>query len=879
MFGKMKKGRLEEECEERNINHHGLTRKAMIATLEEYEKNGPEGEEEEAETEEEVGGDQMKLELIRAEKERMQVEMELLQTKAQLGLLQSSASVAATEISTPSTYTKLPNMTEGEDPAAFFLSFEKVACLQGIDESKWARILPSLLNSQMRLHFNRLPMETCTDYRQTKTALMHACRMNAKHYLERFKTMHRSGKQTYAQLLENLKDTFDYYLECKGVNDFISLKDDIILERLRESLAPETRYFVEARKPKTSVELANYADLQFECAIEGRMQAKRDHRPAQKFKSQGAETTESQWGGKPPFNREAQGYKPLEREQGARPMHSWQGSHPQGTGHSYRGNASKINSYGHAHVRFVKPKTKLERVIEYQRQFTIPVYVNGTLINALRDSGSQCTLIDAELARGNSSAMNGDPITVQCAFGTVKCFATCLVQISSPNFGTDREITVKAGIIPGLGVKMLIGHDIFVENGDLKDLVAPNKCAMDDDEKPQHAQSLIATRQHDYNDSGPRRGRDEDGSRPVPRRGGVETSPTADELAELRPRERGSKAQVVKPDDDHGATREAPIVDATPAVIEINHRKGPDVVNDLNDPNEINDQARQSSEDARRQGSHKQDHRRTEVQRAAADATSANNNETQHVSAEEENQMIDGVCGRDQEGDHTRCENGGHQTKSTDAADEFSDSDDHQAAPTEADDENQMVENGDILINDETESFKQAQITDQTLSDLWTAAKEGNGRYKIDGGLLYKQSNGKETEEGTETRDKLLLPISYRQKVLKLAHDSPWAGHRGIKATTARIAKAFCWPSMTSDIQDYVRTCPECQKTAIVKTAERVPLVEVPVIDEPWNKIVMDVLGPISPKSSSGKSFVLIIVEQATHWPEFRSEERRVGKG
>ena len=657
----------------------------------------------------------------------MQVEMELLQTKAQLGLLQSSASVAATELSTPSTYTKLPNMTEGEDPAAFFLSFEKVACLQGIDESKWARILPSLLNSQMRLHFNRLPMETCTDYRQTKTALMHACRMNAKHYLERFKTMHRSGRQTYAQLLENLKDTFDYYLECKGVNDFISLKDDIILERLRESLAPETRYFVEARKPKTSVELANYADLQFECAIEGRMQAKRDHRPAQKFKSQGAETRESQWGGKPPFNREAQGYKPLEREQGARPMHSWQGSHPQGTGHSYRGNASKINSYGHAHVRFVKPKTKLERVIEYQRQFTIPVYVNGALINALRDSGSQCTLIDAELARGNSSAMNGDPITVQCAFGTVKCFATCVVQISSPNFGTDREITVKAGIIPGLGVKMLIGHDIFVENGDLKDPVAPNKCAMDDDEKPQHAQSLIATRQHDYNDSGPRRGRDEDGSRPVPRRGGVETSPTADELAELRPRERGSKAQVVKPDDDHGVTREAPIVDATPAVIEINHRKGPDDVNDLNDPNEINDQARQSSEDARRQGSHKQDHRRTEVQRAAADATSANNNETQHVSAEEENQMIDGVCGRDQEGDHTWCENGGHQTKPTDAADEFSDSDDHQAAPTEADDENQMVENGDILINDETESFKQAQITDQTLSDLWTAAKEGNG--------------------------------------------------------------------------------------------------------------------------------------------------------
>jgi len=36
-----------------------------------------------------------------------------------------------------------------------------------------------------------------------------------------------------------------------------------------------------------------------------------------------------------------------------------------------------------------------------------------------------------------------------------------------------------------------------------------------------------------------------------------------------------------------------------------------------------------------------------------------------------------------------------------------------------------------------------------------------------------------------------------------------------------------------------------------------------------FDTLVIDVLGPLSHKSSSGKQFVLTIVEQTTHWPEF----------
>ena len=174
---------------------------------------------------------------------------------------------------------------------------------------------------------------------------------------------------------------------------------------------------------------------------------------------------------------------------------------------------------------------------------------------------------------------------------------------------------------------------------------------------------------------------------------------------------------------------------------------------------------------------------------------------------------------------------------------------------------------GNEMINGESSVFKREQQEDHTLADLWTLARKGDDKYITDNGFLFKRGKPHGDDDGVQKQ--LLLPVAFRKRVLELAHDSNWAGHRGVKATTARINKAFCWPSMTQDIQTYVRSCPECQRTATIKTADRAPLIEVPVIDEPFHTVVLDVLGPINPKSSSGKRFVLILVEQTTHWPEF----------
>ena len=64
---------------------------------------------------------------------------------------------------------------------------------------------------------------------------------------------------------------------------------------------------------------------------------------------------------------------------------------------------------------------------------------------------------------------------------------------------------------------------------------------------------------------------------------------------------------------------------------------------------------------------------------------------------------------------------------------------------------------------------------------------------------------------------------------------------------------------------DYCRTCVECQKLA--RRGQNVPLVPIPIIGKPFERIAMDMFEPL-PKTAAGKHFVLVISDYATRYPE-----------
>uniref|UniRef100_A0A8C5WHT0 Gypsy retrotransposon integrase-like protein 1 n=1 Tax=Leptobrachium leishanense TaxID=445787 RepID=A0A8C5WHT0_9ANUR len=112
------------------------------------------------------------------------------------------------------------------------------------------------------------------------------------------------------------------------------------------------------------------------------------------------------------------------------------------------------------------------------------------------------------------------------------------------------------------------------------------------------------------------------------------------------------------------------------------------------------------------------------------------------------------------------------------------------------------------------------------------------------------------------------VPQGPRQELLRLAHDIPLSGHLGQTKTRHRLARAFFWPRLSEDTRDYCRTCPVCQKTGKAGDHPKAPLRPMPIIQEPFSRVAVDIIGPLPRPSATGKRYILTVVDYATRYPE-----------
>ena len=158
------------------------------------------------------------------------------------------------------------------------------------------------------------------------------------------------------------------------------------------------------------------------------------------------------------------------------------------------------------------------------------------------------------------------------------------------------------------------------------------------------------------------------------------------------------------------------------------------------------------------------------------------------------------------------------------------------------------------------------QEEDPSLDEVRSAVDGnscGTGFYKEEG-LLYRQWTPVGSLE--KTVKQLVLPTSCRKAVLELAHSIPLAGHLGQDKTAKRILQRFYWPTLFRDAKAYCRCCEQCQKCSR-KKPPRAPLVPLPVMEEPFQRLAMDIVGPL-PKSRKGNRFILVLSDYATRYPE-----------
>ena len=112
----------------------------------------------------------------------------------------------------------------------------------------------------------------------------------------------------------------------------------------------------------------------------------------------------------------------------------------------------------------------------------------------------------------------------------------------------------------------------------------------------------------------------------------------------------------------------------------------------------------------------------------------------------------------------------------------------------------------------------------------------------------------------------IALPQQFRQRVMELGHSIPWAGHMASQKTLNRIGSRFVWPGMYTQVSQFCASCEICQLTS-AKGVTRAQLQSLPIIDTPFERIGMDIVGPLE-KSSSGHRYILVICDYATRYPE-----------
>ncbi|KAI7808450.1 Pol polyprotein [Triplophysa rosa] len=107
---------------------------------------------------------------------------------------------------------------------------------------------------------------------------------------------------------------------------------------------------------------------------------------------------------------------------------------------------------------------------------------------------------------------------------------------------------------------------------------------------------------------------------------------------------------------------------------------------------------------------------------------------------------------------------------------------------------------------------------------------------------------------------RLFVPAALRPEVLQWGHSSKFFGHPGVRGTLASVRQRFWWPSLATDVGQFVLACPIC---AQCKPSHRPPaglLRPLPIPSRPWSHIAMDFVTGLPP--SGGNTVILTVVDR-----------------
>jgi transposase InsO family protein len=144
---------------------------------------------------------------------------------------------------------------------------------------------------------------------------------------------------------------------------------------------------------------------------------------------------------------------------------------------------------------------------------------------------------------------------------------------------------------------------------------------------------------------------------------------------------------------------------------------------------------------------------------------------------------------------------------------------------------------------------------------------KNGGRYVLLDGVLHHAIKADDSENKfAPARLRLVVPVTLRRRFIEAFHATSLAVHPGRSRTEAQVTERFFWPGMIRDVRNFVKSCEVCARTKTTASTKQ-GLLQPIFSERPGDIVGLDLFGPF-PKSASGNTICLTMVDHFTHWVE-----------
>jgi transposase InsO family protein len=187
--------------------------------------------------------------------------------------------------------------------------------------------------------------------------------------------------------------------------------------------------------------------------------------------------------------------------------------------------------------------------------------------------------------------------------------------------------------------------------------------------------------------------------------------------------------------------------------------------------------------------------------------------------------------------------------------------------PTEAEKEYNyqqlLAQDGDVLRLATTE----VTTWDQTLLEEIKAAQKDDA-WALSVRRRHNSANVRVNSGRLTIKDDIIYyqgrlyapPGQSRLRVLQTCHDERLAGHPGQRKTIKLVQQHFWWTNMRDYVNEYVASCPLCQRNKPKRHSPYGHLRSLPIPQHPWEWVTMDFIEPLP--NSEGHTAIFVCVDR-----------------